>query len=406
MEVHETRRIRYSLGLFLLLLPLLLPPSAFALNSADITDLSFLSYPDHTRVVITLSGKPVFSKNRLSNPDRLYFDIRRCRLGSGVKTVLPVGNGTLRSVRAAQFSDSVVRVVFDLGEGAEFKVTDMDNPARIVVDIGDSGKSEASSAVPTAPVRADATASADTASPATFKRRIVIDAGHGGHDTGAIGPDGLYEKDVVLDIARKLKQALSKDPNYEVFLTRDSDVFLPLPQRTAIANRRHADLFVSIHANASPNREARGIETYFLNWTNNEETMKVAARENQITMKQMRQMKKPDDVLDVMLGDLARANKRDESMALANYIQKTLVTGVEEENQRVVNLGVKWALFYVLFGAQMPSVLVEVSFISNPHEEKLLSQAEYREDIATSIASGIRKYMNSAPGGQTVARNR
>lgn len=118
-----------------------------------------------------------------------------------------------------------------------------------------------------------------------LKKRIVIDAGHGGHDPGAVGPNKLYEKDVVLDIALKLRELLQKNANYEVFLTRDKDVFIPLEQRTAIANSKNADLFVSIHANASSNRSAKGIETYMLNWTNSEESMKVAARENAISLK-------------------------------------------------------------------------------------------------------------------------
>ncbi len=396
MTAHRICRTDFMSGFFVVLLAMLLPSLAFASGSADVTGLSFHSYSDHTRVVIALSGRAAFTKNRLSNPDRLYFDIRGSRIGGGVKTVLPVGDGIVKSIRAAQFDSSTVRVVLDLEEGTDFKVADPGDPARIVVDISGSGKA---AAVGTG------TAAEEAGPSAALKKRIVIDPGHGGHDTGAIGPDGLYEKDVVLDIAKKLKQVLSRDPDYEVFLTRDSDVFIPLPERTAIANRKHADLFVSIHANASPHREAHGVETYFLNWTNDEETMKVAARENQITMQQMRRMKKPNDVLDVMLGDLARANKRDESMALANYIQDRLVTGIDRDNPRVVNLGVKWALFYVLFGARMPSVLVEVSFISNPHEESLLSQQGYREDIARSIAAGIDKYMRSAPGGQTLARN-
>jgi N-acetylmuramoyl-L-alanine amidase len=388
LTARKTDRIILLCGILLFTLVLLFPSSAFSLNASEVTDLGYRSFPDHAEVVITLSHKAAFTKNRLTNPDRLYFDIKDCIIGKGVKPVVAVSNSILKSVRAAQFSGSTVRVVLDLGNAANFRVADTADPARIVVEIY--------GVLPDAAVREPSS---------VLKKRIVIDPGHGGHDTGAIGPDGLYEKDVVLDIALKLREILSRDPNYEVFLTRDSDVFIPLPERTKIANREHADLFVSIHANASPHRDARGVETYFLNWTNDEETMKVAARENQISMKQMRQMKKPGDVLDVMLGDLARDNKRDESMALANYIQDRLVSGIDKDNPRLVNLGVKWALFYVLFGARMPSVLVEVSFISNPHEEKLLSKDGYRKDIARSIAAGIATYMKAAPGGQTLARN-
>jgi N-acetylmuramoyl-L-alanine amidase len=388
LMTQKTDRVIVLCGILLFALVLLSSTPVFALNSPEITNLGYRSYPDHAAIVITLSHKAAFTRNRLSNPDRLYFDFKDCTIGKKIRPVMSFSNGGIKSVRVAQFNGSTIRVVLDLEEGTNFKVSELDGPERIVVDVNAREK-----------------AAAATEPPVVLKKRIVIDAGHGGHDTGAIGPDGLYEKDVVLDIALKLKKILEKDPNYDVFLTRDSDVFIPLPERTKIANRDHADLFVSIHANASTSREARGVETYFLNWTNNEENMKVAARENQITMKQMRQMKKPNDVLDVMLDDLARDNKRDESMALANYIQDRLVEGVDRDNPRVVNLGVKWAFFYVLFGARMPSVLVEVSFISNPHEERLLNKSGYREDIARSIAAGIRKYMKFSPLEQMVARN-
>jgi N-acetylmuramoyl-L-alanine amidase len=207
----------------------------------------------------------------------------------------------------------------------------------------------------------------------------------------------------VLDVALKLEKILSEDPNFEVYLTRDRDVFLKLEERTAIANSKNADLFVSIHANASPRKDAKGIETYFLNWTDDMGSMKVAARENQISLKKMRSMKKEMDVLDIELADLKRDHKRDESNKLANYIQMTIINELNRNYSHIVDLKVKWAMFYVLFGAQMPSVLVEVSFISNPLEEKLLSKNSYKEDLARSIASGIKRYMSSSPETQTVA---
>lgn len=347
-------------------------------NKVDITDIRYWSYPDYTRVVITLSDRAEFTKNRLMNPDRLYFDIKGGVIKKELKTKLAVSNGMLRSVRAGQFSMNTVRVVLDLEKIKDYKIINLDDPARIIVDI--YGQASISS-----------------------KKRIVIDPGHGGHDPGAVGQKNLYEKDVVLDIALKLKELLSGNPDLEVFLTRDKDVFIPLEERTAIANSKNADLFVSVHANASPNRVAKGIETYLLNWTNDEEAMKVAARENRISFRKMKKMQAERDELDIMLGDLMRENKRDESIKLANYIQQTMVSTLNNDYQNIVNLGVKQALFYVLFGAQMPSVLVEVSFISNPLEERLLSKDGYRGTLAKSIASGITKYMSSSPGAQDVA---
>ncbi len=352
------------------------PAPSHPAELVEVTDVSFWSYPDYTRVVITLSEGAELIEKRLSNPDRLYFDIRQSRIKNEVKSVMPVANGMLKSIRAGQFNENTVRVVLDLGKIANYRVTSQD-PEKIIVDV--FGKVVFSS-----------------------KRRIVIDAGHGGHDPGAIGPKGVCEKDVVLDVALKMKKILSQDPALEVFLTRDKDVFLKLDERTAIANSKNADLFVSVHANASPRRDARGIETYLLNWTNNEEALRVAARENQISLRKMKKMQKERDALDIELADLRRDHKRDESLKLAKYIQYAMVDGLQDDYE-VEDHGVKQALFYVLFGAQMPSVLAEISFISNPLEERLLSRSDYRAEVAGSIAEGIRKYMAALPETQTVA---
>lgn len=355
------------------------PLPSCAAGTVDVTDIRYWSYPEYTRVVISLTDHVEYTDNRLSNPDRLYFDLRNSRINTEIKKNIAVSNEMLKAVRAGQFDSSTVRVVLDLEKITDFKIVTLEDPVRIIIDI--YGKTTFSA-----------------------KKRIVIDAGHGGHDPGAIGPNNLYEKDVVLDIALKLRDILAGNPSYEIFLTRDKDVFIPLEQRTAIANSKNADLFVSIHANASPRRAAKGIETYMLNWTNDEEAMKVAARENAISLKKMRQMNKKEmDILDIIKNDLSRDNKRDESIKLAHYIQKNLVSDLNKNYDHIVDLGVKQALFYVLFGAKMPSVLVEVSFISNPLEEKLLSKDDYRVDLAKSISTGISKYMSKTPEGQTIA---
>jgi N-acetylmuramoyl-L-alanine amidase len=354
---------------------------AFASSPVDVTDIRYWSYPEYTRVVISLSDQVEYSQKRLSGPDRIYFDLKNSRINTEIKKNISVSNEMLKAVRASQFDGGTVRVVLDLEKITDYKIVTLEDPVRLIIDI--YGKT--------------------TVSPSA-KKRIVIDAGHGGHDPGAVGPKNLYEKDVVLDIALKLRDILSSNKNYEIFLTRDNDVFIPLEQRTAIANSKNADLFVSVHANASPRKEAKGIETYMLNWTNDEEAMKVAARENAISMKKMRQMSKKEmDILDIIKNDLSRENKRDESIKLAHYIQKNMVNDLHKNYNHIVDLGVKQALFYVLFGAKMPSVLVEVSFISNPLEEKLLSKDDYRDDLAKSISAGITKYMSKLPEGQTVA---
>ncbi len=375
------RTVLFLLATFLFFLsPHLSEPSAIV----DVTDISFWSYPDYTRVVVTLSDSAEYSQKRLSNPDRLYFDIKGSSIKKELKTNLPIGNGMLKFVRAAQFNENTVRVVLDLQKIKDYKMITLEDPVRIIIDVyGMSAQPLVSS-----------------------KKRIVIDPGHGGHDPGAIGPQKLCEKDVVLDIALKLKRILSGDPGFEVFLTRDRDVFIPLVERTAIANSKNADLFVSVHANASPRRDAKGIETYFLNWSDDVESMKVAARENQISLKKMKEMKNEADFLDVELASLKRDHKRDESNKLANYIQMAMVNGLSDKFPGVVDLKVKWSMFYVLFGARMPSVLAEVSFISNPLEERLLSKDSYKEEIAKSIATGVTKYMSVSSDTQTVANVR
>ena len=352
----------------------------------EVKNIRYWSTPDYTRVVIDLSEPVEFSKNRILNPDRLYFDLMNTMIAKEVKTILPVGDGILKVIRAGQFKTDTVRVVLDLEEIADFNAFVLENPARFVIDVYGKEKVKKPDTV-------------------IAKRRIVIDAGHGGHDPGAVGLQRLYEKNVVLDIALKLRKILSSDPLNEVFLTRETDVFIPLEERTVIANKKNADFFVSIHANASPGRQARGIETYLLNWTDNEEANKVAARENQISLKKMKAMnrKMQMDDLDMIKSDLLRQNKRDESIKLAHYIQKSMVSTLDNGNKDTLDLGVKQALFYVLFGARMPSVLVEVSFISNPEEEKLLSKDSYRKQIAEAIAEGLNKYITSIPTVQKVA---
>lgn len=375
---------RISRSFLLLFVFLSLPISANA-DHAIVKDIRHWSSPDYTRVVIDLTDSVEFFRNRLSNPDRIYFDLKNTSIAKEIKTSLPVGDGILKKVRASQFDNETVRVVFDIEEISDFKTFLIDNPVRLVVDL--YGK----------------TKNADKRAGNITRRRIVIDPGHGGHDPGAVGPKGLYEKDVVLDIALKLKKILADDPLNEVFLTRENDIFIPLEERTVIANRKGADLFVSVHANASVTRQARGIETYLLNWTDDEEAMKVAARENKISLNKMKALNRQMDIVEVIKSDLSRSYKRDESVNLANYVQRSLISNLEVNYGHVLNLGVKQALFYVLFGAKMPSVLVEVSFISNPLEERLLSRDSYRQDIAKAIAEGLNSYITSAPVIQQVA---
>jgi N-acetylmuramoyl-L-alanine amidase len=370
-------------------------------NSEDIIEVKGVKHwstSEYTRAVIELSGSVEISHGKLSNPERLFFDLKNAKILKDVQKNVAVNDKLLKMIRVGQFNATTVRVVFDLEVSEyEFKTLNLEDPARLVIEIFQRGggdkktdsKTEAAITPKTAPGIV----------PSIVQRRIVLDAGHGGHDPGAIGPNGLYEKDVVLDIALKARDMIKKEyPQYDVILTRDKDVFIPLEERAKIANNNNADLFVSIHANASPNKKARGMETYLLNWTDDEEAMKVAARENAISLKQMKQAKSE---LGFILASLERESKRDESVKVAGYIQNSLVSTIKPQYPKVNNLGVKQALFYVLVGAKMQSALVEVSFISNPEEEKLLNTDSYREKLAGSIASGIHSYFSAAAPQQT-----
>jgi N-acetylmuramoyl-L-alanine amidase len=347
-----------------------------ASKEVTVEGFRYWSSKGYTRVVVDLDGHTDFTQNRLSNPERIYFDLKNCSLSKEVKPSLPIEDGILKNVRIAQFNEDTVRVVLDLQELENFNSFMLEDPSRLVIDIFGKKNLE----------------------PVPYKKlekkfdkikKVVIDPGHGGKDPGAVGPRGLLEKDVVLAVGKKLAKILREKYNIEVVLTRKSDVFIPLEQRTAIANSSNADLFISIHANASRRKSAKGIETYILNWTSDEESLRVAARENSISLKKM---KKAQGDLQMILQDLARDNKKDESMKLAYNVQNSMVDTLSNDYKRVVDLGVKQALFYVLVGAEMPSILVEISFISNREEEKRLSQKKYRSKIAEAIARGVKFY--------------
>ncbi len=302
----------------------------------------------------------------------------------------------MRSVRAAQFKPKTVRVVFDLRKTEKTKVFYLDDPFRIVTDA--FGAHYAKKKCSVKPL-AETKAGSKTKSPIPRKgklslaqqlglcvRTIVVDAGHGGKDPGARGPHGTREKDVVLQIAKRLARILKKQLGCRVIMTRRSDRYLPLTQRTAIANANKADLFISIHANAAPTRRLRGVETYFLNFALDEDAMRVAARENATSRKRIGQLRS-------ILNDILKNSKVNESSRLARKVQYSLIKTLRARYKNIRNLGVKQAPFFVLIGARMPSILVETSFISNPQEERRLRSPAYQDAIARGIARGVIQYI-------------
>jgi len=226
--------------------------------------------------------------------------------------------------------------------------------------------------------------------------RIVIDAGHGGHDSGTLGAGGIEEKDVVLDVALRLGKLLHDRLGAEIVYTRADDTFIPLETRTAIANKAQADLFISIHANSSQDASARGVEVYYLNFTSDPEAMKVAGRENAVSTQSVHE-------LSDLVKKIALKDKIDESKELAGDVDESLFAGITKGNEGLKNRGVKKAPFVVLIGANMPSILAEISFVTNPEDASELETPAYRERVAESLYNGVARYAGGI-NGQKAAR--
>jgi N-acetylmuramoyl-L-alanine amidase len=376
-----------------------------------VRDIRHWSNPSYTRVVIDVDGEVQYRFGRLLNPDRLYVDLIGAQLAPQLQgRSLGLSDHLLKGVRGAQNQPGVVRVVLDLNALRDYHIFTMTDPYRLIIDIKGAGSGTPNSPQPPPPpprqqasapeqnrVRADPSAPPKRPTAARDQRwHVIIDAGHGGKDPGAIGPSGLMEKEVVLDIARRLRELMQQDPQWRVTLTRDTDVFIPLEERTAIANAKGADLFVSIHANSAERPDANGIETYFLDLASDEQAMRVAARENATTVSKVSD-------LQLILRDLQMTSKRNESSLLAGSVQQALVQAPGGgRNGR--DLGVKHAPFLVLLGAEMPSILVETGFVSNPGEERKLADSKYRAQAARAIFEGIKEYLADGSGARQVQR--
>ncbi len=376
-----------------------------AAQPAQVREMRHWSNPDYTRIAVTLDSEARFEYHQLPQnrelniPPRLYIDIDGARLGPGVKDI-PISDGLLKTARIAQYRPGTVRVVLDLdGSLKDFKIFTFSDPFRIIIDARGERPTEISRgkeaviapmpALPAVSPPPPAEKAKPLARPAIGKiRRIVVDAGHGGHDPGALGGGGTREKEVVLQIALKLARRLREDLGLDVVLTRSTDVFLELQERTAIANQVGADLFVSIHANAALNRSSSGIETYYLNLAKTEKVAQLAAKENGTSLEKV-------SLLQAVLFDLMANYKLNDSAHLADEVQKSLYRRVSARYSGVRNLGVKQGPFYVLVGATMPSILVETAFVSNEREEARLKDQNYQDCTVAGIVEGIREYIVS-----------
>lgn len=396
------------LAIFVLAILFLFAASASAAGpkKAVVTGIKHWSNPTYTRIVINLSRKVDFT-HRLLKQDplinmewrRLYIDLPTASLSSSLQKAIPINDGLLKAARAGQYDPETVRVVLDIESIEDFKIFPLSDPYRIVIDVTGQKKAVAVAQPMTdstgkeVPQIRQAPSQAAAPDPSLIQqlglkvKTIVLDPGHGGKDPGAIGRGGLKEKDVTLKLAKMLREKLTNDAGAKTILTRDTDIFIPLEERTAIANSRDADLFVSIHINASPKRTASGIETYILNFSNNEEAKRLAARENATSTRSVSD-------LEFILNDLIKTAKTNDSARLAAVVQENLVTGLRKKFDSVKSHGVKGAPFYVLVGTKMPAVLVEVSFISNPDEEERLRDEAYLNEVVEGIAAGVLHYMN------------
>jgi len=366
-------------------------------NKISLLGINHSANTSFSQVVIELDGEGVFEDRYLkaeaenSKPERIVIDLKNATY-SNAKQLEPliIQDDIIDRVRVGQFSPEILRIVLDLKQFSRYEAVFAKEPYRIIVNI--YGKNAVSPATKGA-LKTDGELTKKDVVSNNVKlpvKLIVIDMGHGAHDPGAIGYKGLKEKDVTLDIGLKLGEIIKKNfPQIEVVHTRKDDTFLKLEERAAVANSKKADLFISIHANASKNKDAHGIETYFLNFAKEERAKEVVARENASSIEGV------DEVQEI-LKDLIVSSKYNESSMLAAMIQKNLVNRIRLEYKDVADLGVKQGPFYVLLGAAMPSVLVETAFISNPNEAMRLADDNYRYKVAEGIFEGVKEYILKA----------
>jgi len=390
------------------------------LDMAEIEDYSVFSLPNPFRLVIDIHGKSkeeVAEKTRPSEPPKAIKPApepsrtsAKAESPSPASTTATAAQPALSAARkkepkatgstgtgeetTSKASKSVAAP--EARETAEVKIPPAPAgrmPPKVTESRPPSGP-EAPAAKPAAPTESGARTL--TRALGLKIARVVVDPGHGGHDTGCLGPTGLREKDLVLDVGLRLKKLIEKDMGSEVIMTRSQDVFIPLEERTAVANEHAADLFISIHANASRSRKARGIETYYLNFTSDSEALELAARENATSQESVHQ-------LQDLIKKIALTEKIEESHELAKQVQREVSTSLQQAGSAQRDRGIRKAPFVVLIGANMPSILAEISFLTNPRDERLLKKGEYRQKVAAALYSGISHYVDNL-GGVAVAQ--
>jgi len=429
-----------------------------AASQLEVTDVRFWTLSDVTRIAIETTGEFKFRSDRLYNPDRLFFDVLATKPRMAVKGVhtIPVGDKLLKRIRVAETQPGMTRVVLDLEAPVEFTASQLSNPDRLMVELRPAAARTISStaspstvpaperakpaepevklvsvtvpekmpaplerptitieekpvipppaAKPAAPAPPPALAAKHTSSGnRTLTRalglkvgRVVIDAGHGGHDHGSTGRSGLMEKELVLDVAQRVGALIEENLGSDVIYTRKDDTFVPLEARTDLANEKRADLFLSIHANSSPYPSVSGVETFYLNFSSTRDEMDIASRENAGSEKTIHEL---GDIIQ----QITRHDKAEESKEFASKMQTSLYSAAIKANPSVKNRGVKKAPFVVLIGATMPSILAEIGFVSNTKEENLLKRPDHRQRLAEALYRGLSRYAETLSHFQQVA---
>ncbi len=401
------------------LLLLLLGLAPLALGAArprglrDVRAVRHWSYADFTRVSIELSGEPRDVRlDRLApdpetqRPERIYLDLEGVWVGTRFNHhPIPVGDGLLAGVRLGQNTLTATRVVIDLERYERHRVLRLHSPERVVIDVfgprpaaaPQGTPSQEASAPPVGPAPAAAEPVPAARLPMDLRpvRTVVVDAGHGGHDPGALGLYGLREKDVTLRLARLLAERLRQEA-FRVVLTRDTDRTLDLEERTAIAEGANGDVFVSLHLNAAESRRLHGVETYYLDEGYERHAITVAARENGVRPWQVNDLQRT-------VAQLRVSEASGHSAALAGMVHQEIMKGLHRRYGNVEDLGVKKGPFYVLFLSSMPSILIETGFLTNREDARRLRDPAYLRMLVDEIARGLVRYRETA--GPMVARS-
>lgn len=391
---------------------------AVVVSSEDRAELSGVEVrqgPDSFEILLKLSDSRTFTSKSLPGdaeeklPARFYVDLPNTHLDRNLKSRNFEPTDPISQIRFGQNTIDTTRVVVDLASGTTSdQVQLVEESGGLRIRVGKELQTALSDVTATMPAPEVSVAVAEIpkrevpAGVETRRRlRIIVDAGHGGEDPGAIGRKGTREKDIALAVAKRVDKMLRQIPDYEVFMTRSDDTFISLQDRTKMANAWNGDLFVSVHCNASPRRSAEGVSTYFLDNADDEESLRVAMRENAELVPvapSAEPSQKEDYYLNVMKASMIKNFHTVQSTELARHVQATLLANLRQKNRDVSDLGVKSARFYVLTGATMPAVLVETSFITNAKEEKRLKDEKYQDTLARAVVKGVNQFFHSSVG--------